>query len=298
MTTTERNAHLHHHPGRIRTPGPAIGLGAVVIAAMVLVAGPAMAGGWNVTMDLAAFSENTYPGSGESYLTALPSLRATRTEGLTTWFVHLPGRGLGVSRVDPSTGLTGTFAANFGGERGPDQYSVVGFAVDHDAATRARLAGAPTVSTPLFLEASLEYPAASGLLGATLAYHPTSIEGRPGGLDDQTRHGLLLSLEYTRPLRITDRLLVAGRVGLELMDGSYASAWFGLDHATATLARHDAGAGFRDVQASVFANYQVSSHVGLMLYYGGELLLGDAADSPYTVDSYQQTYLLGTSYTF
>jgi len=272
----------------------------VAMAAAIALAATAAAAGhsWQYTVDLAAISEHTYAGSDERYLSALPAVGASRTSGATTFFLHLPFGGLGLSHVHRATGLRATLSANFGGERGPRDYSVFGFSQEHDRRTQQLLAGSPTVSTPVCVEAKLEYPLASGILGARLGYHPSRIEFADAARADETRHGLLLSLQYLRPVQVTDRLVLAGSVGLEVMDASYAGAWFGVDQATAELARFDADAGLRDVEAAVHASYRLSPQVSLSLYYRGMLLLADAAASPYTVERYQQTYLLGTSYTF
>ncbi len=140
------------------------------------------------------------------------------------------------------------------------------------------------------VEARLQYPATFGILGASLGYHPTNIAPVAAGAADETRHGFLLGLQYLKPLRVTDRLSLTGIGTLEFMDGSYADSWFAVGEGTGRLAAFEAGAGPRDVQAAVHANYVVSPRVNLSFYYGGTLLLADAAASPYTVDKYQQTF--------
>ena len=267
--------------------------------ALVLFAGTADAGsGWDITVDASVFAENTYVGSDEVYVTPLPSFRASRSVGPYTWFVALPLEGIGVSHLDMDSGLISTLSANFGGRRQAREYSVVGFPVDHSERTRALLAGSPDVSTPVFVEAKLQYPMAVGVLGASVGYHPTSIEHDRPGLEDETRHGVLLSLECIVPLVQTRSLNVAGILGLGFMDGNYADAWFAVADATGSLAAFDAGAGARQTQAAIFADYRISTDVSLTFYASNALLLGDAAASPYTVDKHQQTFLIRTSYAF
>lgn len=290
-------------PGRPRSAagGTALALAAALAAlpgAGGPVAGALAADGWEIAVDAAALAENTYVGSDEMYATPLPAFRATRTAGATTWFLSLPLEGLGVTHRHGSSGLATSLAVNFGGQRGPDEYSIAGFGVAHSERTRERLAGTPEVATPVFVEAAVEYPVAGCLLGASLGWHPTTIAYADGATADATRHGFLLSLRCLRPVPVTPRLTVVGILGVELMDGAYADAWFGVARRTATLDAFAAAAGVRDATAAIHAQYRVSDRVDLSAYAGAMLLAGDAAASPYTVDRRQQTFLLRTTYSF
>jgi outer membrane scaffolding protein for murein synthesis (MipA/OmpV family) len=271
----------------------------LALLAVLLVAGAAHAGeGWNYAVDAAALADNTYVGSDEYYFVPVPAFRATRNAGATTWFISLPLEGIGVSHRYADSGLTGSVSMNFGGCRNPEEYSVVGIPTRHGDRTLALLAGTPEVATPVVLEAKVEYPAPFGLLGAALGYHPTTVEYEQIGIDDELRHGFLLSVQYTALAPVTGDFLIGGVLGLELMDGNYAEGWFAVAQETKSLARFDADAGVRDVQAALFASYQVAARVNLSLYYRNMLLLGDAAECPATLDEHQQTVLFRTSYAF
>lgn len=280
------------------------GTRAAALMMVALLGGPLVAGSsadaseWDVTADAGVLVANTYAGSDEYYVAPVPAFRASRTNGAYTWYVSLPLEGVGISRTSRSTGLTGTLAASFGGEREREEYSVLGVPVRHDDETRELLAGTPNVSTPLVLEARLQYPASFGVLGISLGYHPTSIARDRAGIADENRHGFLLAMQYALPVRITDALSITGIGGLEFMDANYADSWFAVDRGTEQLGPFAAGAGPRDVQAALHANYAISSRISMSFYFNGMFLLGDAADSPYTVDSYQQTLLLQTSCSF
>lgn len=263
----------------------------------LLAAGAAFAGeGWDFTVDAAALADNTYVGSDEYYVAPLPAFRASRDAGATTWFVSLPLEGIGVSHRNATSGLTGSVSMNFGGLRSPEEYSVVGFPTRHGDKALALLAGSPEIATPIIVEAKVEYPVPFGMLGAALGYHPTSVEYEQVEISDELRHGFLLSLQYKAFAPITRGFVVGGVLGLEFMDGNYADGWFAVAQETKNLAKFEADAGARDVQASLFASYQIAANVNLSLYYRNMLLLGDAARCPYTVDERQQTFLLRTSY--
>jgi len=154
------------------------------------------------------------------------------------------------------------------------------------------------VAAPFVNEAKVEHPVPFGVLGAALGYHPTTVEYEQNEISDELRHGFLLSVQYTAFAPITGDFLVGGILGLEFMDGNYADGWFAVAQETKSLARFEADAGARDVQAALFASYQVAAKVNLSLYYRSMLLLGDAALCPATTDEHQQTFLLRTSYDF
>lgn len=273
---------------------------ATFLVLVLLVAAEGSTGGeeWNFTVDAAAFAANTYVGSDEYFVTPLPAFRASRDAGNMTWFVSLPLEGFGVSHRNPASGLIRSLAINFGGYRNPEEYSAVGFPCEHSERIRTLLAGSPEATTPLFLQAKVEYPALFGLLGASLGYHPTSVKYGRAEVADKTHHGFLLSLEHQAFVPLTRQFAVGSILGLELMDSNYAEAWYSVSQATKKLSEFDADAGVRDVQATLFASYQVGTKTNLALFYRNTLLLGDAADCPYTVEERQQDFLLRTSYSF
>jgi outer membrane scaffolding protein for murein synthesis (MipA/OmpV family) len=85
---------------------------------------------------------------------------------------------------------------------------------------------------------------------------------------------------------------------IEAMDESYADAWYGVEHETATLEHFEANAGLRGAEMAMHANYSVSERVSVSLYCANMSLLDDARDTPYTTASQQQTFLLHARYSF
>lgn len=286
-----------------KSRGGVFRLAAVVLPVALAVSLPAdkataQASSWDFTLDAALFAENVYVGSDEHYITPLPAFKATHSAGAYTYFLSLPLEGFGVSHVDEHSGLTSKLTMNFGGQRQAREYSVVGVGFEHSDRTRALLEGSPDVSTPVFVEAGLGYPTPVGILGAALGYHPTSIQQTGAETDKDFRHGFVLTMQYLGFVPLSNKLSLSGIFNLELMDGNYADAWYGVDQETAELDRFDSGAGLRDVQLALYANYQISEEVSLSLYGNSMILLGDAANSPFTVSRHQQTFLLRTSYSF
>ena len=253
---------------------------------------------WTLSADAGFLVDNTYLGSGEHYVTPVPEIRATRQTGSTTWFIGLPLDGFGVSHRNARSGLITSLQANFGSSRQHDEYSVLGFSVEHDERTLTRLAGTPDVTTPIVLEAKLQYPTRLGVLETALGYHPIHITFQQKDREEINRHGFVLRLQYMLPVRVSNAVTITGLTSLGLMDSSYAQGWFALDQETKAMTRFEAGAGLRDFQTALHVNYRVSSEFSLTLYYSDTILAGDAADSPYTVDKHQQTYLFRTAYSF
>lgn len=271
----------------------------LVVLAMSQLAPTAQAeSNWNLSADAALLVTNTYLGSGQHYVTPVPEILATRQTGSTTWFIGLPLQGFGVTHRHEHSGLISTLQANFGSRRECLEYSVLGFSVEHDTQTLAHLKNTPDVTTPVVLEAKLQYPTRLGVLEAALGYHPISTRYNQKARDDEMQHGFALRLEYLLPVRVTRALSVAGMTSLGLMDGSYADGWFTVAQETEALDRFKAHAGLRDWQAALHMNYRVSSQISMSAYYSNTLLLEDAAASPYTVDKHQQTFMFKTAYSF
>lgn len=254
--------------------------------------------GWDYTAGIAVLSESVYVGADETYVAPTPTFRASYNAGALSYFISLPLEGVGVTYQSEQHNVIGSLTLNFGGQRDPDEYSVIGIPVDHSDKTRAFLKGSPEVETPVEIAATLLRPMNIGIVGASLAYHPTSVEYAQGGIDDKVKHGLLVSLSYMKQLPVTKRLSISGMFSMEFMDDRYAEAWYGVERGTASLDTFQAKAGLRDAQIAIHASYNISERVALSLYGANMVLLGDAQDSPYTVEQNQRTFLAELVYRF
>lgn len=273
---------------------------AVLVAMSAGMALEALAGekGWDYTAGIAVLSESVYVGSDETYAAPTPTFRASYDAGALSYFISLPLEGVGVTYQSEQHNVTGGLMLNFGGQRAPDEYSVIGIPVDHSDKTRAFLEGSPEVETPVEIAATLQRPMNIGIVGASLAYHPTTVEYAQGGIDDKVKHGLLASLSYMKQIPVTERLSISGIFSMEFMDDRYAEAWYSVEHETTALDAFQAKAGLRDAEIAIHASYNISERVALSLYGANMVLLGDAEDSPYTVEQNQQTFLAELTYRF
>jgi outer membrane scaffolding protein for murein synthesis (MipA/OmpV family) len=100
---------------------------------------------------------------------------------------------------------------------------------------------------------------------------------------------------------ITERLAVVGNLGPTWAGKDDQTEWFGINaaqNAASGLPVYDANAGFRDIEASVVANYKLTEHWGVSLGGGVNRLLGDAADSPISKEDTGVSMFMGVSYKF
>jgi outer membrane scaffolding protein for murein synthesis (MipA/OmpV family) len=82
------------------------------------------------------------------------------------------------------------------------------------------------------------------------------------------------------------------------MDQTYASTWYAVDQPTKSLSAFEANAGLRSSLIALEANYRISEHVSLSAVGASTILMGDAKDSPYTVETVQRTVMTQMIYHF
>ena len=254
-------------------------------------------GGWQFTMGGGIAGENVYPGSDHYYLMPLPNLKAAYDRGSVHYSLSLL-EGLQVTWRAPRYGLLASLNINAGDTRKADEYSVLGMAVKHRDDTRRRLAGTPDLDTPLALNAMLAAPSPVGVFGVALTYHPTRVAYPQGDLTDETRGGFVYSALYMVGFSPAERLSVSGLVSIDFMDRTYADTWFSVNRPTASLSPFAAGAGLRSGMVALEITYPFSRRVDLSLVGASTVLLGDAKDSPFTVENVQRTMTMQVLYHF
>jgi hypothetical protein len=207
--------------------------------------------------------------------------------------------GLGVSYMHEGRGILGSVSVNFGAERDSEGYSFLATQVDHDKRTRELLEDTPAVRTVVAADATLGVLTPVGVLGTTVGYRPSVVEYNgpsSGGDTDATYQAFVGSLFYMIGMPVTERLSVMAVLSLELMDADYADAWFTVEEPTASLDTFEAEAGLRDAQLALEASYMFADHFGLSLTAGEMVMLGDAAESPYTRGQFQTVAMLEAFY--
>lgn len=120
-----------------------------------------------------------------------------------------------------------------------------------------------------------------------------------GGSDGSD--GLLIDFGAVTNRSLTERLTMTAGVSATWADDEYMKTYFGVNQHQSQrsgLRQFEAGAGFKRVDLSVGATYQLTTHWGLGASAGVGTLLGDAADSSVTEDKVQPFVGIATSYTF
>jgi len=236
---------------------------------------------WTAAVGVGVASTSIYPGARERYVMPFPVFEASYTRGTLSFSASMLN-GLGVSYFQPSTGLLWSLAVAPGRRRARDGYSVLGIRQEHSAQAQTFLQNSSNASTPAAAVAMLALPTRVGIVGATIGYYPTTVTPAEAGSPKQVHHGMQYSLVYMTGLPVTDRLSLSGKVQLAYMSGSFASAWYTVEHDTPALPAFAAGSGFHDTQVGVQLNYGLTQRMAFSFLAAETWLLGDARKSPFT----------------
>jgi len=129
-----------------------------------------------------------------------------------------------------------------------------------------------------------------------LAPRVAVIQGVNGGATGMIAEG---SLDITR---LQGDWVFGGSLSTTYANSEYMNSFFSVGAASPSgLAAFSAGAGFKDVGVSVFANYKINDRLSLTGIAGYKVLLGDAAASPIVSvagEKNQMFLALGVSYAF
>lgn len=272
------------------------GLPAATLAliALVFLTTPAEAQGWDLELGVATVTEPVYPGADHSYVVPTVNFRASTHRGPWSWSASLLD-GLDVTWFDPARGWLASLNVNQGDERRRDVYSIAGFEVDHRDETRRLLVGSPDLSNPVNATLMLGRLTPFGIVAASVAYHPTTVEAT---VDDDTHHGMLYSLSHLVSMPVGRRFAVMTLAQVEFMDDEYASAWYTAVESNASHGTFDARPGVRDVRFATQVSFAATERVTVSCVVAHTRLLGDAGASPYTTSRAQTAACLQALYQF
>lgn len=253
--------------------------------------------GWEISLGAGMAGENVYLGSNDYYITPLPSLNASYASGNVTYSLSLLD-GVGITYMKPNWGLMASVNVNAGATRDPEAYKVMGISVKHAGKTKALLEGSPDLNTSFTVNTTLAYATPVGLFGVAATIHPTSVKYNQATQKDETRNGMVFSALYMIGAPVTKRLSLSGIFSIDIMDQTYADTWFGVDQPTKSLNTFKADAGLHSGMIALEAKYQLSKHISLSAVGGSTILMADAKNSPFTVETVQRTVMTQVLYNF
>jgi outer membrane scaffolding protein for murein synthesis (MipA/OmpV family) len=243
------------------------------------------------------YRDNVYTGSSDFYIAPVPIAQVSYGTENVSCYLSVPN-GLGVSWSSEEKGLNASASVRYGEERDSEEYSLLGIKKDHSARTKRMLADTPTASALAIYEVNLEYKALKGMVGASIAWYPTSLDYKLAGQDDRDFDGFITSLSYSIENPLTEKLLLSAMVGIEYMNRGYADAWYSVRFPTAELEAFEADRGLQDAMFSLQVTRLLSEKAGISFLGEGTLLMADAGKSPYTFEKLQLSTLLFAFYNF
>ncbi|MBF0562768.1 MAG: MipA/OmpV family protein [Alphaproteobacteria bacterium] len=232
---------------------------------------------WDVILGVGAAIRPAYEGSDHYTVSPVPFVKVTYDD-----MVSLGMRGLDAywhhDNFRIGTGLT------YSGGRKDSRTN--GVFSDGDN----RLKGLGTVDRALGVKGFASYNSGPMDFGG-------SVTKFTGGNND----GVLVNVGVSHRFKITEQFSVSPHVGTTWGDHSYMQTFFGVTQtqaANTVFPQFSAGAGFKDVSASLNTNYRFNEHWFVDANAGAVELIGDASKSPICLSSLGARFLTMIGYRF
>jgi outer membrane scaffolding protein for murein synthesis (MipA/OmpV family) len=248
---------------------------------------------WTFVVGGGGYVSNVYGGSDESFIAPMPIAQASYKTGNLEFSASILD-GIGINYLDEERHFLAGVGVNFGEGRDSEEYSTGLYNLKHSKETERFLDGSPTVSSIVRSALTIGWLSPVGVLGASLKYQPTTLEGDT----DEFFHAFLPSAFWRLPVPVSEKLMITGMLEVEFMNKGFADAWYTVDTMTTELDTFEAEAGLRDIRFCIQADYMFTEHIGATFLAENSFLLMDGADSPYTRSRYQLTSGLGVFFTF
>jgi MipA family protein len=248
-------------------------LGAAALACLSLAAPSAvLAEGdrpFSFSGTLGAVAAPGYEGSDETVTGALVDFNVSFADG--RYFAGTRGIGFAPVLTDE---LTVTVAVGYGGARAEDDHPSV-------------LLGMGEIKGE-----------ALGIVAATYTMGMVSLEAEVAGGAD---YGTTAKLALSAGTKCTERFTIGGELAATYADGQHMQRYFGVTSAQSASsgnAAYAAGSGLKSVGIGLNASYALTEATSVAFGARRDRLMGDAADSPITLDADQTIAFLGLSTRF
>lgn len=226
---------------------------------------------WDFSIGAGAVFGSVYEGSDKTETSFAPVVEAQYKDGL----FFAGSQGVGVTPFSNDNGSL-SFALGFDGGR-------------DEKDDRKNLRGMGNIDGSALGVISGEYNLGPVTLGTSIQ---TSLGGDYGTTGD-------LSIETGYP--VNEKFMLTADLNTVWADEEHMKSYFGVSQKQSTASgkrRFDAGAGFKSYGVSFGANYQISESWGAFASLSADQLIGDAADSPLSVEDTQTGGMIGLSYSF
>jgi len=241
---------------------------------------------WSLTLGAGAQMNSVYSGSDELNVHPFPYIAAEYK--MTYLDLFIAGNEAGLKLKTPAIpGSNVSFGVKVGQSR------------DHDEeAVKDILTGTAELENSVQRFAKLTWLSPVGQWSSSVYWLPTNAEYDEPGISDKEYHGVKISIDYAIGGQLHPKLFAFAKVGTSWMNADYAEAFHSVLYPTPQLEVFKAKAGLSDVHGTLGARYVFNNHIGGMLLFTGEQLLGDAADSPLTKQEFQPDVVAILSYSF
>lgn len=244
---------------------------------------------WTLWLGGGGLMEPVYAGSDALYASPVPFVQAEYELGFLDLFADM-NDGIGVELRPPNFGgVSLSLAVNpLGNDRDPKLENVEQFMLTDVDDVKDLLQDTPTVTNRVEVSGTLEIDVLShATLSSTVSYLPTEADYASATYSDKTYDGITVSVDAQAGFMLTPRIFFQGDAGITWMNGEYAEAFHGVAYPTSKLNRFTAKSGISDIHGALTLVSFFTEHIGALAFGGGTMLLGDAADSPLTNDSFQ-----------
>ena len=230
---------------------------------------------WELTLGAGVGAYSKYLGFDEMEIASVPVVMARYRTNYLDFFIN-PEEGAGVTfKLPQHTLVTLSAGVNLGiGNGRKNSYA-------------DRLKRTADIDVPYLAFGKVDIPLLFGTLSGKLSYLPMSADYDEAELQDKEYNGILAEVEYGAEMWLRRNLMLNFGLGLNWMNDEYAKAIYRVEYDTEALDVFSASSGLQDVHASLGAILMLSRYWGTGLVADISYLVGDAADSPLTVETFQ-----------
>ncbi len=244
---------------------------------------------WELAIGVGVGGKPMYVGSDEIDIRPFPYVDFRYKIPRIEFFINNEN-GAGVNlKSDKISAFTVSFGINSGESRNTDE---------DDGDDLILLEETQEVTCDYQVFGLIEMSLLSGALFSKVSFLPIETDYEEINLLDEKYDGVLVNAGWRSQIPLDLKLTLDLKTGFTWMNGEYAEAFHSLLLPTSRLERFDADSGVRDINAYAAIIYMANARMGAKAYAAASYLVGDAGDSPFTVEELQPQAGLAFFYSF